>query len=268
MKLSDFLSLLSSYTIARLLERDDFSQRLKENRPLTMLELVYPLIQGYDSVKLQADIEFGGSDQKFNLIVGRHLQEAFNQEPQVIATMPLLVGLDGKNKMSKSLGNYIGISEEPQSMFGKLMSISDEVMWEYFRLLTDCALAELKTMHPKEAKLLLAQTLVSYYHSPANANSARKEFERVFSQKEIPQELYVYKVKNSPAEVLEILLGARFVASKNEARRLLTQGGISVIENGGACQGSTVKEQTLAIPSQGLILKVGKKKFIKIVKDE
>ncbi|MBU2102696.1 MAG: tyrosine--tRNA ligase, partial [Candidatus Omnitrophica bacterium] len=128
-KLSSFLSILSSYTVARVLEREDFSQRIKENRPLTLLEIIYPLIQGYDSVMLEADIEFGGTDQKFNLIVGRHLQEVFNQKPQGVVTMPLLVGLDGKNKMSKSLGNYIGVTDEPQAMFGKVMSINDEVMW-------------------------------------------------------------------------------------------------------------------------------------------
>ncbi|UCC94413.1 MAG: tyrosine--tRNA ligase, partial [Candidatus Omnitrophota bacterium] len=192
MGLSDFLSLLSSYTIARMLERDDFSQRMNENRPLTMLELVYPLIQGYDSVKAEADIELGGTDQKFNLIVGRHLQEVFGQKPQAVVTLPLLVGLDGTNKMSKSLGNYVGITETAASMFGKLMSISDETMWEYFRLLTHCSREEVRKMHPKDAKLFLAQTIVSEHHSPKIAKAERQEFERVFSQRQLPKDIPVY----------------------------------------------------------------------------
>ena len=165
MGLPSFLSVLSSYTIARILERDDFSRRIKENQPLTLLEIIYPLIQGYDSCKMEADIEFGGTDQKFNLIVGRHLQETFGLAPQVVITMPILVGLDGKNKMSKSLGNYIGITDSPKEMFGKLMSISDQSMLEYIKLLTDLDLKTLENLHPKEVKLTLAKELVSFYPS-------------------------------------------------------------------------------------------------------
>jgi len=259
-----FLSLLSSYTVARILERDDFSQRMRENRPLTILELVYPLIQGYDSVMMESDIEFGGTDQKFNLIVGRHLQEVFGQKPQAIVTMPLLVGLDGKNKMSKSLGNYVGITEEPKSMFGKIMSISDEVMWEYFRLLTDVDIAQAKKMHPKEAKLLLAETIVAAYYTHAAGKKEKDEFEKVFSQKELPEELPLYHTKSAVIDVIEVLYGTKIVSSKNEARRLLLQGGISLVDTNDPSRSPTLKTQEIQVPPQGLVLKVGKKRFLKI----
>ena len=261
MGLNDFLSILSYYTVARVLERDDFSKRLKENLPLTLLEIIYPLIQGYDSVKIKADIEFGGTDQKFNLIVGRHLQETFGQEPQVIITMPLLVGLDGKEKMSKSKNNYIGITEEPNSMFGKIMSISDNLMFEYFRLLTDCDISIIKNMHPKDAKLLLAETLVSYYHSDDLAKNAKEEFIKVFSKKELPTEIDSYKVDTNIVNLIDFLANFKIVASKNEARRLLNQNAISIIDKDSTLD---IKEPTLNIPPSGLILKIGKKKFIKI----
>ena len=265
MELGQFLSLLSSYTVARMLERDDFSQRMKESRPLTILEIIYPLIQGYDSVKVEADIEFGGTDQKFNLIVGRHLQEVFGQAPQVIATMPLLVGLDGKSKMSKSLGNYVGVTEDPKSMFGKLMSVSDETMWEYFRLLTDVDLKEVKKMHPKQAKLFLAQDLVSFYYSKQAAVKEREEFERVFSQKKLPQDIPLYTAKNKDIDLIEVIHAAKLVSSKNEARRLFSQGGISVIDAGGSSSAGILEKQSITIPSQGIIIKVGKRKFLKIL---
>jgi len=261
MELNDFLSILSYYTVARVLERDDFSKRLKENLPLTLLEIIYPLIQGYDSVKIKADIEFGGTDQKFNLIVGRHLQETFGQEPQVIITMPLLVGLDGKEKMSKSKNNYIGITEEPHSMFGKIMSISDNLMFEYFRLLTDCDISIIKNMHPKDAKLLLAETLVSYYHSDDLAKNAKEEFIKVFSKKELPTEIDSYKVDTNIVNLIDFLANFKIVSSKNEARRLLNQNAISIIDKDSTLD---IKEPTLNIPPSGLILKIGKKKFIKI----
>jgi len=261
MKLSDFLSILSYYTIARVLERDDFSKRLKENLPLTILEIIYPLIQGYDSVKINADIEFGGTDQKFNLIVGRHLQEIFGQEPQVIITMPLLVGLDGKEKMSKSKNNYIGITEEPNSMFGKIMSISDSLMFEYFRLLTDFDISIIKNMHPKDVKLLLAETLVSFYHSKEIAEKAKDEFIKIFSKKELPSDIETYKVDTDIVNLIDFLANFKIVSSKNEARRLLNQNAISIIDRDSTLD---IKEPTLNIPPSGLILKIGKKKFIKI----
>ncbi len=264
MGISQFLSLLSSYTVARMLERDDFALRMKENRPLTIVEMVYPLIQGYDSVMMNADIEFGGTDQKFNLIVGRHLQEVYGKPSQAIVTMPILVGLDGVNKMSKSLGNYIGVTEEPKSMFGKLMSISDEVMLEYFRLLTDIPLEKVKKMHPKEAKLLLAEEIVSFYYSKESGKKEKEEFEKVFSQKELPQDMPVYRAKKESIDLVEVLFTEKMVSSKNEARRLLMQGGISVVE-AGSSKAAPVKEQTIKIPAQGLVLKIGKRKFLKII---
>ena len=262
--LPKFLSLLSSYTIARILQRDDFSKRIKDGKPLTILEIIYPLMQGYDSCKIEADIEFGGTDQKFNLIVGRHLQQTFGQSPQVVVTMPILVGLDGKNKMSKSLNNYIGVAEGSKSMFGKIMSISDEVMWEYIRLLSDFNPEELKKNHPKEAKLNLAESIVSFYHSKKRALKERKEFEEVFSQGQLPKEIPTLKVKESVVDIIEILYKAKLVASKNEARRLLSQGGISLL-NPEAKVITVLKEQSLKIPSQGAIFKVGKKRFLKLI---
>ncbi|MFA5337409.1 MAG: tyrosine--tRNA ligase [Candidatus Omnitrophota bacterium] len=264
MDISKFLSLLSSYTVARMLERDDFSLRMKENRPLTIVEMVYPLIQGYDSVMMEADIEFGGTDQKFNLIVGRHLQEVYGKQSQAIVTMPLLVGLDGKNKMSKSLGNYIGITEEPKSMFGKLMSISDEVMLEYFRLLTDIPLEKVKEMHPKEAKLMLAETIVSFYYSKESGKKEKEEFEKIFSNKELPQDMPIYRAGKESVDLIEVLFKEKIVSSKNEARRLLAQGGISIVE-ADPSKTETIKEQTLKLPPQGLVIKIGKRKFLKIV---
>lgn len=265
--LPKFLFLLSSYTIARILERDDFSQRMKEGKPLTVLEIIYPLIQGYDSCKMEADIEFGGTDQKFNLIVGRHLQQTFGQPPQVVVTMPILVGLDGKNKMSKSSNNYIGVTEGAKSMFGKIMSISDQVMGEYIKLLTDFNPEDLKNNHPKEVKLSLAENLVSFYHSSEVAKRERKEFEQVFSQGQLPQQLPTLTIRDSCVNVVKALHDAKLVASKNEARRLLSQGSISststLMGTGGY---EVVKEETIEIPSEGKILKAGKRRFLKIIR--
>ncbi len=258
MKISDFFSLLKRYTVSRLLERDDFTKRLREKKPLSMLEFVYPLIQAYDSVKIEADIEFGGTDQKFNLIVGRHLQESFGQSPQVIITLPLLIGLDGKNKMSKSLGNYIGITEPPKEIFGKLMSISDELMLEYFRLLTDFNLEEIKKMHPKEAKLLLAQSLVKELYNEEIAIREREEFERVFSKRELPSEIPVYHTKDEIIDIIEILYKTQIVPTKNEARRLLKQKAITI-------QDKVLEERKLKVSGE-LTLKIGKRKFLKIKK--
>lgn len=264
MGLAKFLSLLSSYTIARILERDDFSQRIKEGRPLTVLEIIYPLIQGYDSYKVKADIEFGGTDQKFNLIVGRHLQQSFGQTPQIVVTMPILVGLDGKNKMSKSLNNYIGVTESPKSMFGKIMSISDEVMQEYIRLLSDFDPVRLKESHPKKVKLDLAESIVSFYHSEDKSRQERKEFENVFSKRKLPKDLPIYKVKGSPVDIIEVLYDSKLAGSKNEARRLLSQGSVSLLGIEGE-QTVVLKEKSLEIPTEGVTIKAGKKRFLKLV---
>ena len=259
MPLAQFLSLLSRYTVARILERDDFSNRLKEGKPLSMLEVIYPLVQGYDSVCLEADVEFGGTDQKFNLLVGRALQEAFGQKPQCVITMPILVGLDGKDKMSKSLGNYIGVNDSPKEMFGKVMSVSDETMWEYYRLLTDCDIEEAKKLHPKEAKLRLAQEIVKFYHNDSAANNERAEFDRVFSQKELPADMPVYNTSAAIVDLVEIMVSMQLVPSKNEARRLFHQGAVSF-----AGSGEVIKDAKLTLPGP-VVIKIGKRKFVKIV---
>ena len=264
MSLANFLSLLSTYTIARVLERDDFSRRMQENKPLTILEVIYPLIQGYDSCKLGADIEFGGTDQKFNLIVGRHLQQAFGQIPQAVVTMPILVGLDGKDKMSKSLGNYIGVTDEPKDMFGKIMSISDEVMWEYIRLLSNSNVEEFKNLHPKEAKSIFAQEIVSFYHSTNAAEKEAREFDKVFSKKQLPENIPEYKTRKKSVNLIELLYESKMVSSKNEARRLLSQGSISATTTLGG--GFTVeREQNTEIPPEGKIIRVGKRRYKKYI---
>jgi len=268
--LPKFLSLLSSYTVARILERDDFSKRIKEGKPLTVLEIIYPLIQGYDSYKMEADIEFGGTDQKFNLIVGRHLQQTLGQSPQAIVTMPILVGLDGKNKMSKSLNNYIGVTEDPKSMFGKIMSISDEVMWEYIRLLSDFNPEELKKNHPKEVKLNLAESIVSFYHSKQRAKQEREEFENVFSKGRLPKDIPVYKAKTNPVNIIEALPDAGLASSKNEARRLLSQGSVSSASSVSLAEVTfkTINKMMEKIPQGGEIIKVGKKRFRRFIPPE
>jgi len=259
MPLAQFLSLLSHYTVARILERDDFSNRLKEGKPLSMLEVVYPLVQGYDSVCLEADVEFGGTDQKFNLLVGRALQETFGQKPQCVITMPILVGLDGKDKMSKSLGNYIGVNDTPREMFGKVMSISDDTMWEYYRLLTDCDIEEARKLHPKEAKLRLGCEIVKFYHNDADGQHERAEFDRVFSQKELPADMPVYNAQTSAVDLVEVIFSMNLAPSKNEARRLFQQGAVSFAESG-----EVIKDTKLTLHGT-VVLKVGKRKFIKIV---
>jgi tyrosyl-tRNA synthetase len=265
MNLSSFLSLLSSYTVARILERDEFSQRIRNQKPLSLLEVVYPLIQGYDSYKMEADIEFGGTDQKFNLLVGRNLQQYFKQQPQIVVTMPLLVGLDGQKKMSKSLGNYIGITEKPKDMFGKIMSVPDEIMWQYLQLLTDFNSDQLKSMHPKDVKVKLAKYLVSRYHSKLKAEKEAKEFQKVFSEKKIPAQIPVYKTETKKIDVIEVLSKNKLTSSKNEARRLLNQGSITMIDSKDLNNYSVLKKNITFFSSEEVILKVGKKRFLKII---
>lgn len=228
------INFLSKYTVARMLERDDFLKRYKDNKPISILEFIYPLIQGYDSVVIKADIELGGTDQKFNLLVGRELQREFGYSPQVVITMPLLEGTDGNNKMSKSLNNYIGINEPPKDIFGKIMSISDDLMWRYFELLTDLDLESMKKLHPKEAKLKLATEITKEYHGDREAKIARQEFERVFKEKELPQEIAQQKltVPSSKIPLVNLMdYGLKILYTsntKNELRRLITQGAVKV----------------------------------------
>lgn len=258
MKGLEFGRLLTHYTATRMLERDDFSLRIKEMKPLYMSEFIYPILQGYDSVVLNADIELGGTDQKFNLLVGRELQKDFGQPQQVIITMPLLEGTDGIQKMSKSYGNYIGINETPREMFGKIMSISDELMLKYYTLLTDKDLEAIKKMHPKEAKLNLAQEVTCQYHGSNFAKEARQDFQRLFSQRELPEDAPVYRLKEKPTSLIDILLDSGLIESRNEARRLIKQGGVSL-------DGKRIAKEDVIIDKEG-ILKVGKRRFLKITR--
>jgi tyrosyl-tRNA synthetase len=230
----DWIKLCSRYTVARMLERDDFSKRVKEQRPIAIHELLYPLSQGYDSVALAADVELGGTDQKFNLLVGRTLQHEYGQESQVIMTMPILEGLDGVQKMSKSFGNYVGINESPGEIFGKLMSISDEMMWRYYLLLTDKVPKDIHEMkdsvasgraHPFDLKKLLAYEIVSDFHGTLAADDARRDFETRIQEKGLPADLPAYSL-TAPRKLFHLLVDLRLAASKSEAQRKIKEGAV------------------------------------------
>ncbi|MCA9406990.1 MAG: tyrosine--tRNA ligase, partial [Candidatus Omnitrophica bacterium] len=230
LKAQEILELTACCTVAQMLARADFKKRYEEGKEISLLEFAYPLLQGYDSVHLKADIELGGSDQKFNLLMGRQLQEVYGQEPQVVIMTPLIEGTDGVQKMSKSLDNYIGINESPKDMFGKIMSISDELMMKYYECLTDCDLDVVKTMHPKEAKMKLAETIVTQFHDEKKATEERKNFEKTFSQGGVPDDAPEFRVKNAASCcLLDILVDPELglAPSKKEARRLLQQGAVS-----------------------------------------
>ena len=267
MNFADVLRLASSYTVARMMERDDFSKRFKEGRPIGVHEFMYPLMQGHDSVALHADVEFGGTDQTFNLLMGRHLQELEGQEPQVVITMPLLEGLDGIQKMSKSLGNYIGIDEEPKEMYGKAMSIPDELMMRYFMLVTDMPIEEQEDMekrlesgelHPRDAKMQLARTIVRLYHGEEAALEAEEEFKRVFQQRAMPTDIpeYAMDAPTEPIFVPQFCTDAGLTASNGEARRSIKAGAFKV-------NGEKYTEENLKL-EDGMIVQVGKRKFVKI----
>lgn len=267
MNFADVLRLASSYTVARMMERDDFSKRFKEGRPIGVHEFMYPLMQGQDSVALHADVEFGGTDQTFNLLMGRHLQELEGQEPQVVITMPLLEGLDGVQKMSKSLGNYIGIDEESKEMYGKAMSIPDELMMRYFMLVTDMSIEEQEDMakrlesgelHPRDAKMQLARTIVRLYHGEEAALEAEEEFKRVFQQRAMPTDIPEYAM-DAPTEAIfvpQFCTDASLTASNGEARRSIKAGAFKV-------NGEKYSEENITL-EDGMILQVGKRKFLKI----
>ena len=267
MNFADVLRLASSYTVARMMERDDFSKRFKEGRPIGVHEFMYPLMQGQDSVALHADVEFGGTDQTFNLLMGRHLQELEGQEPQVVITMPLLEGLDGVQKMSKSLGNYIGIDEEPKEMYGKAMSIPDELMMRYFMLVTDMPIEEQEDMekrlesgelHPRDAKMQLARTIVRLYHGEEAALEAEEEFKRVFQQRALPTDIpeYAMDAPTEPIFVPQFCTDAALTASNGEARRSIKAGAFKV-------NGEKYTEENLTL-EDGMFVQVGKRKFVKI----
>lgn len=268
---ADILQLAAKYTVARMMERDDFAKRMRENLPIGIHELFYPLMQGYDSVALKADIELGGTDQKFNLLVGRVLQKEYGQESQVALMMPILEGLDGINKMSKSLGNYIGINESPREMFGKTMSISDDLMVRYFELVTRVPLAEIETiakglkdgtLHPRDVKMRLGREIVAMYHGEEAAARAQEEFINIFQKKDLPDEIPEYIVPGDMTGngiwVVKLLVDAGMVASNGEGRRMINQGAVKV-------NNETIKDVDTEIQvSDGTVVKVGKRKFIRL----
>tara|TARA_Y100001934_G_scaffold112337_1_gene137453 strand:- start:224 stop:1423 length:1200 start_codon:yes stop_codon:yes gene_type:complete len=264
----NMIELAAQYTVARMLERDDFQKRLAKKLPVSIHELMYPLIQGYDSVALNSDVELGGTDQKFNLLVGRDLQRAYGQKPQIVLTMPLLEGTDGVQKMSKSLGNSIGVFDSPNAMFGKIMSISDELMWRYFELLSQVPTDELLSMqkqaksgalNPKNAKIQLAKELVALYHSSELAESASSEFENVFKKKNLPEDIPVITGWGSEKRnICNILKENKLTDSTSAARRLIQQGSVSV-------NGEKVSDVNQEFSGdQEFMVKVGKKRYLKI----
>ncbi len=270
MSFEDVIKLSSKYTLARMIERDDFTKRFKSGVPISLHELLYPLAQAMDSVAIKSDVELGGTDQKFNLLVGRDIQREFGMEPQIILTMPLIVGTDGIEKMSKSYNNYIGISESPKDIFGKTLSIPDSLIYNYYELATDISnreLIEIKqqlsndNINPRDLKRNLAKILVSMYHSKEASIEAESEFDKIFIKKEIPDDIPEVKFEGNGKEIgiLDLLLKINFAPTKGEARRLVIQGGVSVdgikIEDINAKL--TLKKET--------IIKVGKRKFIKII---
>ena len=269
---SGMLELARHYTVARMLERDDFALRLEKEIPITICELLYPLVQAYDSVAVKADVEIGGTDQLFNFMVARDIMRAYGLEPQVAITYPLLVGTDGKQKMSKSLGNYVGITEPPQEMFGKLMSIPDDLIPEYLRLLLDYEPDEIEEIrrkmasgevNPRDVKDEMAQKIVAQYHGEEAARQASEEFRRVFSQRQLPSEMPEVEIgpedlKDGKVWIVRLVRKAGFASSNSEARRLIRQGGVSI-------DGQTVADENAELElSGGEVLKVGKRRFARV----
>lgn len=265
----DIINLTAKYTVARILERDDFSNRLKAGLPISAHEILYPLMQAYDSVALEADVELGGTDQKFNLLVGRDIQREFGQEPQVIMTMPLLEGLGGIEKMSKSLNNYVGITEPPGEILGKIMSISDSLMFRYYELLTDESLSQIEQwkkdikeekLNPKDLKSSLAQLLVSDFWGKAEAEKAAQEFDRIFRNKETPSEIEEIELRAQDILLIDLLVSQNIHPSRGEAKRTMRQGGVYLDEQ-------RIEDITYTLDlrkKSEYILKIGKRKFYKI----
>lgn len=269
MNAADLIQLAAKQTVARMLEREDFKKRYESQLPISIHEFLYPLIQGYDSVALKADVELGGTDQKFNLLMGRELQKEYGQEPQSIVMMPLLEGLDGVNKMSKSLGNYIGINEPAKEIFGKVMSVSDDLMLRYYELVSAVSLDGLETLkedvksgvlHPMEAKKRLASELADRFSAPGEGVKAREDFEKVFSKKNLPEDMPVVEIawEGENMKLVKIMALANVAKSNSEARRLIQQGAVEVDQQ-------PVKDVEALLPVSGsYILRVGKKRFVKI----
>lgn len=268
MSFDGVVKLAAKFTVAQMMERDMFQERLKKAQPISLHELLYPLMQGYDSVVLECDLEIGGTDQLFNLHAGRHLQREFGQKPQSILTVPILEGLDGKEKMSKSLGNFIGIMESPREQFGKTMSIPDELIWKYFELVTDLPIEDITVMkksieqggNPRDAKIRLGKEIVSLYHSTEAANTAEREFVEMFANKGRPDEVERKSIEKKKWKVIDLLLDLGTVESKGEARRMIEGGGVKIddrkVEN---------IEETFTPSDKPILFKVGKRKFVEVV---
>jgi tyrosyl-tRNA synthetase len=269
MSAADMIKLAATHTVARMLERDDFSKRYRGNQPIAIHEFLYPLVQGYDSVALRADVELGGTDQKFNLLMGRELQKHFGQKPQVILTMPLLEGLDGVNKMSKSLGNYVGINEPPNEIFGKLMSISDDLMWRYVELLSFQTLSVIggwrrevleQGRNPRDIKVGFAQEIVERFHGRAAAEAALADFEVRFRGGGVPDDMPEVSVAGGDqgAAIAQVLKEAKLTASTSEALRMIDQGGVKL-------NGEKVSDRSLKLGrGEAVVLQVGKRKFARV----
>lgn len=258
------IRLASNYTVARMLERDDFKKRFSNNQPIAIHEFIYPLLQGHDSVALEADVELGGTDQKFNLLVGRELQKSAGQKPQVAITLPLLVGLDGEKKMSKSLGNYIGVTEAPSEMFGKIMSISDDLMWDWYNLLSFRPLTEIAQLkadvangkNPRDVKILLAKEIIARFHDDAAADAAEQEFINRFQKGAMPDDMPEF-IFEGEIGLANLLKEAGLVASTSEANRMVQQGGVKI-------DGEKVEDAKLVISASTAVYQVGKRKFAKV----
>lgn len=264
----DVLKLTGQFTVARVLERDEFTKRMKEGSDITVTEMLYPMMQAYDSIAIDADVEIGGTDQKFNLLAGRVLQKKMGKPEQDVLTCPLLVGLDGTNKMSKSLDNYIGISEDAGSMFGKIMSISDDMIFYYFKLLTNKTPGDLKAIektladkgqNPRDLKAQLAKEVIAIYRTPEEAESAEQEFNRIFREKQKPTEMPEIKLEPKAYPILDLLSELNLITSKNEGRRLIEQGGVRIDDEAQA------DAQKVIEVKDGTVVQVGKRKFVKIV---
>lgn len=266
MTFADVIVLASKYTVARMLERDDFAKRFKEGIPIAVSEFLYPLAQAYDSVAIQADVELGGTDQLFNLLVGRKIQEEYGQEPQIVMTMPIIEGTDGKLKMSKSYGNYIAFNDTPEDMYGKLMSIPDELIIKYMRLLTDIPEEQIEEyerkmkegkINPRDVKMVLAYEITRFFHGEENAKKAQEHFVKVFQRKELPDEMPVVELSQE-MNIVDLLVKIGAVSSKSEAKRLVSQGGVYI-------DGERIEDIKFTVEPDGeRVLRVGKRKFYRI----
>lgn len=268
LSIQDLIKVLGRFTLQRIIERDDFTNRLRDQQEISLHEILYPIMQGYDSYAIKADVELGGTDQKFNNLIGRDMQKRFNEEPQVVITMPLLEGTDGTEKMSKSLNNYIGITDKPQDIFGKTMSIPDILIFKYYELATRLTPAELADIraeieapetNPRDVKRKLGFELVKLYYDEQSAQNAIEEFDKIFIKKDIPDDIPDYEVTENKIVLISLLVESKLAESKGAARRLIQQGGISV-------NGEKVSDVNYElIPESGLIVKAGKRKFIRLV---